>query len=225
MKLFHPVLPENISFNENVINVLVIEKPEDFYKMVNDLRLQSEGGEGEWIFSQKGEIRSLQKESDIVLEPLSIELNQKKMVVRLHEIMNEELLLSELQLEWSDINAKIQCLVSDISKEVNFDVIYKDKVNFMEILKILNFKFEQNSIGLLEKIMEYILLSRELLKYSLFVFLNLKSYLSEKEIKELYKFVLYEKIDLLLIENHEGDDKIEEEHKIILDKDRCIIYS
>ena len=39
----------------------------------------------------------------------------------------------------------------------------------------------------------------------------------------LYKKMFYEKIYLLLIENHDNNDIIEEERVTIIDKDMCVI--
>ena len=57
----------------------------------------------------------------------------------------------------------------------------------------------------------------------IFIAVNLKQYLTENQIFELYKLAKYSKIQLVLIEFHMSGEKMECEDIYILDKDKCII--
>ena len=85
-------------------------------------------------------------------------------------------------------------------------------------------KIEVQVQSILERIIEYIKISSNLLKQNIFVFLNLKLFLTEQEIEELYKECFYRKVHLILIEAIYHTKKIEEKICII-DKDKCVIYS
>ena len=52
---------------------------------------------------------------------------------------------------------------------------------------------------------------------------NIKQYLTENEISELYKLAMYSKIQLVLIEFNMYGEKSEYEDIYIIDKDSCII--
>ncbi len=52
---------------------------------------------------------------------------------------------------------------------------------------------------------------------------NIKQYLTENEISELYKLAMYSKIQLVLIEFNMYGKKSEYEDIYIIDKDSCII--
>ena len=52
---------------------------------------------------------------------------------------------------------------------------------------------------------------------------NIKQYLTENEISELYKLAMYSKIQLVLIEFNMYGKKSEYENIYIIDKDSCII--
>ena len=54
------------------------------------------------------------------------------------------------------------------------------------------------------------------------MFVNIKSFLREEEVKELYKEADYRKVHIILIENTMRD-KIINENILIIDKDMCII--
>lgn len=92
-----------------------------------------------------------------------------------------------------------------------------------DILKIAEVKVNIQAQTLLEKIIEYIKLCDQLLKQHIFVFLNLKVFLTRQEIEELYKECFYRKIHLILIEASHIN-RIEVEKTCIIDKDNCVIY-
>ena len=67
-------------------------------------------------------------------------------------------------------------------------------------------------------------LEKEVLKVKLFVLVNIKGFLSLGQLDFLYQQSCYEKIQLLMIENHLNDEKrIGGENLIIID-DGCVIY-
>ena len=57
----------------------------------------------------------------------------------------------------------------------------------------------------------------------LMVFVNLKAYLNEVELEEVYKMAFYNKIQLLLLESVKKD-VLPAEKYCIIDKDKCVIY-
>lgn len=54
------------------------------------------------------------------------------------------------------------------------------------------------------------------------VFVNLKTFLSKKDLQHLYEFANYQKMYLVLMESCERE-KIDGEKTFIIDKDECII--
>ena len=77
-------------------------------------------------------------------------------------------------------------------------------------------------ILIIKRLFEYIKICSFICKYKLIIFVNLKTYLSDEEIEELYKISNYCKISLLLIESREKDWN-GDEMEYIIDKDQCLI--
>lgn len=73
-----------------------------------------------------------------------------------------------------------------------------------------------------EYFVRYMRIVERLLKKKLFVFVNLRSYLSNQQIDELIKEATYQEIQLLLIETC-ARDCIEGVTRYIIDKDGCEI--
>ena len=69
----------------------------------------------------------------------------------------------------------------------------------------------------------YFFVLSELLGKKLLIFVNIRSYLENDQIRELMKNAVYNEISLLFIENIQRDFSKDEKYYII-DKDNCEIY-
>lgn len=78
-------------------------------------------------------------------------------------------------------------------------------LNLMDLYKLYGVQLETDGSSTLEKLMDYIKIMSSLCGIHMMIFVNLKDYLSENQIKELYKTVFYYKMNLLLIEAHQRD--------------------
>lgn len=74
-----------------------------------------------------------------------------------------------------------------------------------------------------EKLAQYMKIMSELLGKKLLIFVNIRSYLENNQIRELMKNAVYNEISLLFIENIQRDFSKDEKYYII-DKDNCEIY-
>ena len=81
---------------------------------------------------------------------------------------------------------------------------------------------ENEAESFLEKIVQYLRILSALCRVRVVFFLQLKAFLKEEELRELYKEAAYCKIQLVLIESVMRD-KIEMEDICIIDRDMCII--
>ena len=108
-------------------------------------------------------------------------------------------------------------------EKIPYPVKYKEEWNVMELLKTCNVELDVESDNVCEKLFHYIKLMNQVCGISIFITVNLKQYLSEEQIIELYKLVGYSKIQLVLIEFNMCGEKLECEDVYVLDKDKCII--
>ena len=74
----------------------------------------------------------------------------------------------------------------------------------------------------MEKIVHYIKVVRLLLKKQVFVFVNVRSYLTVRQVEQLIKEAAYQEVQILLIENVMGDC-VNSERRCIIDSDKCEI--
>ena len=97
---------------ENQVNVLVIEKPSVMAKMVQDMYLQYNGKEGGFLLSHEAKIMSIEKNMELVLEPFSINCNNKKVINKLYQelttLAKENLIKQGMELNFQVTALKLR---------------------------------------------------------------------------------------------------------------------
>ena len=108
-------------------------------------------------------------------------------------------------------------IISEIN-ELPFEFTMKSELDIPEILKIYNLKIDGEMYhSILEKIELLIDLLATLKISNILIIPNLKSFLEDVELVELYKYSLYNNINLLIIERN-SYDKLEYESNMIIDE-------
>ena len=74
-----------------------------------------------------------------------------------------------------------------------------------------------------ELLLEWLRIQRRLMGKRIFIFYGLKACLSREEQELLFRSILYEKLDVLLIEPFQRENVIKEECVTIIDRDLCVI--
>ncbi len=74
-----------------------------------------------------------------------------------------------------------------------------------------------------ELLLEWLRIQRRLMGKRIFILYGLKACLSREEQELLFRSILYEKLDVLLIEPFQRENVIKEECVTIIDRDLCVI--
>ena len=83
---------------------------------------------------------------------------------------------------------------------------------------------EISSLSFTERLLEYMRIQRRYFDKELFIFYGIRAVMTSEERKLFYQQIMYEKLNVLLIENALNDDFEESEAVIIIDNDLCVIY-
>ena len=213
-----------IEFEENKVSVLVLENPGEFTNIVGEFKEQLSDNDYGWILSDNGEILPFSKNIELIIDPFGTELNQKKILTKLYSVMERDVMQSEFMNKWRMLYSEMLSLVANIMDDMPYMLKCNQDGNITELFKELEVKFESNPENLLERIIDYICVIKDVYGKTVFILINLKSYLTKEELEQLYKKMFYEKINILLIESHDNHDIIEEEKVTIIDNDMCVIY-
>lgn len=221
MRLVHNELHLDLEFKDNSVHIIVIEKPAIIASVLSTLYLQVNGGDGDFILSQNDKLLSISKNVIFNMEPISISLNDKKVMTKLHQEINHEIEEKYIE-EKLELTSKLVGFLDVAVSQVPYIIEYDINLDIIGLLKLQNVKLEQMDQSIVEKLIGYIKILCELCGYKIFVFVNLKMYLTEMELKYLYESVFYSKVNLILIENVDRGIK-ENEVGYIIDKDGCVI--
>lgn len=222
MKLIERELGIEIEIKENIVSVLVIENVNLRLSIIEELYLQMFGKEGSWLLAENEKTYELSKYAELILEPFSLQLNSKKVKAKLHQEMKmiaEDFFYSQ----GLEIHSQICSYLEMMMEKIPYPVQYQNEWNILELLKWYNVELVDEGVDACEKLFNYIKLMNQVCGTVIFIMVNIKQYLSEIQLLELYKLARYSKIQLILIEFNMDHERIESEEVHILDKDHCLI--
>ena len=224
MRLVHPDFLFPLEFKENEIFTVVIEKPALLVDTVTELKRQIEGAEGQWALSEGSTVFDMKKSCEMILDPFSLQVNNRKMLNALYDNLEDEFFQGEGLLHWNECCSHIYTCLERIAAVSEYDLSYIDDIQFKDFLKFGNMEFRVDNRGFLEQLMDYFDLSSRVLKIKLFICVNLKSFLSQEQLVYLWEECCYKKYQLLLLEGAGGANRrLKGERLVIVDNDLCVI--
>lgn len=221
MRLVIPPYDINIELKENTVNVLSVENPKAYSIILRDFWNQTQGMEGEILLSEGEKIYAMSKIMECVFNPFDIDCNDKKILNRLYQEL-KDYTVTNLVEENAELNSCILQYMDKIVDGVPYALDYIVDFDIVALLKIYGVSIQTSGETLLENIVEYLRVMKQICGISCFVFVGLKSYLNESELKQLYEFSFYEKINIIIIEPIHTPTLMGEKCWI-LDNDLCLI--
>jgi len=211
----------SIDIKENALNTFLIENEDFFSKLLFNFYTQWKGNEGKLLLFEQEKQLNIPKEVNLIWNPYSLEINDRALLKALYEqmdaIVNEKMQRKQsLEMELISYMEELLLCASDAQ------ITYDSEVAPKEIFKALNLRFFDEFDTLEDKLLTYIRLHLTYGKSKLFVFVNLKSYLSTVGLRNFIKMTQYYGANVLLLESRQREEEVEEQ-LYILDKDLCFI--
>ena len=222
MKLVYTELEQQLVFQENKVNVLVIERKELFRRMIQELDKQISGEEGGFVLSDNNKTMRIDKEICLILNPFALDINSRKALTGLYTELGKLGLNEENYLKTCSLKGQIAEYIYDLLNQVDYALKFQDDFNLQSMFKALEVEFEAGEGNFLEGLVYFLDVCSKFQKVKILTFVNLKTYLMSEELHEFYKEAFYRKIQLLLLENNIGDELAEEAVSIV-DADLCLI--
>lgn len=219
MKLKINGFDNEIIFDEENVNVLLIEDVKCFFHIIEVLNNKIKGIESNEVFllDEKNEELKMDKKIYLLLDIFNIDYNSKKFLNAIYNLISDNI---ERNQDY-EIEKKILELRNYIIQEINelpFEFVMKSELEIPEILKLYNLKMDsENYTSVLERIELLIDIISTMKIADILVIPNLKLFLDDKDLVELYKYSLYNNINLLLIERN-SSKKLKYEKNIIIDE-------
>lgn len=219
MKLCIKYIDNNLVFNNEYINCLEVENKNYFYKIVKELNNIANGEmEDNVIFTdnESNEINIINK-INIIIDYFNIDFNSKKILSLINKKINSSISVNDKD-NLSKLYNKIKKIYIPILNDMDLNIDINNDFDLDLIVKLLNVSIK-NKDNILDNLFLLTDIEHELNISKLLVFVNLKQYLNEQELIELYKYLLYNNIVVLLVDSQAYGVCNEYEKKIIIDNE------
>ena len=222
MTLSHNIFGSPIEFDENILNILIIENRSYYQKIAAELIEQIDGNDGDFLVFEKDKELKFSKSVEIVTDLFHININQNKFLAKLYSEIKSRFLQKEDFDKFATFSSSILEFLEIVSEDFEYQITYDSDVDIIALLKAQSVKFVFEGKSVLDKLLDYLKILRDFYGTKLFIIANLKSTLSQEEFENFKTYVFYNKINVLVLETN--CYKVEENEKVkIIDKDLCII--
>ena len=224
MKLIHPEISFTVDFTDDILaHVCMVESPVRWREIQKELTSQYDGGEGQWVLSDDGKELKLGKEVEMVFNPLQLEENSRKVMTAFLKSLSEQAVSELYWREGQELNSVIQTFFGKLETEYSFGYTINAEIDFSALAKSMGIQIETEYDTDLERLVQYCILIKDLMKPKLFIFWNLRNYFSQSEMELFYDEISRREWKVLLMENS-TIQKLVGEKWYIIDKDNCEIY-
>lgn len=209
-----------IDFEDKSIFSLIIENKKLYRKIIEDLINNTSIDDGNIILSKNNKLIVPEKEIFVFSDYFNFDINKFVLNKYYKELKN----LSEN--DFFDETLEIKEVLRDyVTKlvENEYSIKLEEDLDISQILKAFGVKFQRNE-DLLLNLFEWIKILNELLGYEIFFFINLENFLSDDELVEFSKFILYNKYRVVFLENFNRNKLFDNDNLIIIDNDLCEIF-
>lgn len=205
MKLKINGFENEIVFDQENINILEIKDSQCFSHIIEILNEKINGLDSDEIFlldESENEL-NMSKEMYMAFDLFNIDYNSKKIINRIYEIISDNISKNQ-DYEIENMTTKLRNYIIQEINELPFEFEMKSELDIPEILKLYNLKIDSsNYTTILERVELLIDIISTLNISKILLLPNLKTYLTDNELVELYKYSLYNNVKLLLIERND----------------------
>ncbi len=223
MKLINEDLNNEIIFEENKVNLLVVENKKKFLEFIQEIIKQINGNEGKFFLFDKNTELKIHNKVEIIKDIFDLDINNKKILNKIYHELEELSIDSEFLLETKNMESNLLKYIYCLIEKYDYPLEIVEGLDLKEIFKLLSVKLSLCFSNKVEEILEYIDLVSRILKKEIFVLVNLHIFLEKDDIVALCRECFYKKIKLLFVENQKPDIINNEERLFIIDNDLCEI--
>ena len=209
MKFRFSFIDNQIEVSDEYIRCIEVENNNYFWRIVSNLNN---------YYNQSQNINELIVEEnfsiDLLIDYFNISSNSKKFITNIFKYIEDNIEDNNYEKIRKNYN-KIIDIFSSIIYDLDLSLNISNDFNINKLLKLMNISIKDTT-DLLQNILTYIEISM-LIQQKTLIFINLKSYLSKAELTELYKYCIYNKVKVLLIDNSLHGPTLDYEKKLIID--------
>lgn len=206
----------NIELKEGSINVIEIENKKYFFRFISDLYNLDSNITDNIIFYKENEENNYNGKVKVYLNYFELDFNSRKTIANISKYVSNNILEEDkdiLQREYLKIIKIFKKIVNEIDLPFSID----GEVDIDNLLKVLKLGINEKD-ELLDNLFLLIDIEKIFNVENILIFVNLKQYLSKKELIELYKYAIYNQIQIILIDSQCYGGTLDYENKLIIDE-------
>lgn len=210
-------LDNEIEIDNNKILAIEIENKKYFYRIVSNLYSLSNGEKIEEIQLYDDSMKELSSNNlYIVNDFFNLDFENKKMVSELQKNIISSIDDKSMQ-ELINIYKKIYNSFNKILNNIDLPITMNQDFNLDLFIKLLKISVSRKE-ELLDNLLLLIDINKILELHQTVFFINLKQYLNNTELIELYKYSIYNEVKIVLIDSQSYGTTLEYEKKLIVDE-------
>ena len=212
-------LDHQIVIDKEHINIIEVSNKDIFIRLINDFKTLNSLGikENMYIYNDKGLELNLSNKISIIIDYFNLNFNDKKYITKINKIV-EKSVSDEECLKLSNLYKKMCKCFNRAFNEIDIELNINNDYQLEDIIKMFEIQIKEKET-FLDKLFLLIDINGFLKVNSLLLFVNIKDYLSDNELIELHKYIMYKKETVLFIENKLSHNMIKYEKKLIIDED------
>lgn len=223
MRLVHfelsgEILSDKVGFTE-----WIIESPDIFSEYVLELSDQIAGSEGRFVLSEKDKELDLAKKADVIFNPLTVDVNSRKILSKLYLELSNLSNGEQMYIKTVELLRHLQEYMLDLEQCTEYILEFDQEIDISALLKAVNIRYETKDMDFQERLIQYMKILAAMTGIKVFIFVNLRSYLTDHQMQEVIKEMKYQDVKGLFIESQQKGC-IEGVKQYIIDIDRCEIY-
>ena len=224
MKIINKNWQRKIEIEDNIIYTVVFENKKYYRGNIFELINQHKGNEGSYILSSDNKEISFDKNSYIITDIFNIDINSKKVLTKIYNSLLKEII--EDITSFNELSTNIRLYFEKLIFNSSLEIEQGEEIDMSSLLKIGDFKIHVENDDILEKFIKFLKVLTELCNCKIIFVVGLHNVFTIDEIKEVYKEVCLNKINIINIEYQKFENISSENYReivYIFDKDNCEI--
>lgn len=221
MKYVHPEINCIFDSDNNTVNTIVIENQSFFTSVITDIRNQIDGKSGNSVISKNDKPILFEKYAEILDRFVPFEINRKNLISKIISEVEKEALSPEHYEETMSLLSNLECYLYNLSLDMDC-CIDNTKLSISSIIKASAPEIRDDYDSLGEKILDYMEIVRRFEKDKIFFFVNLRSYINDKDMELFMESAISHGFNVIMIDNKEYK-RCDYEKRLIIDENLCEI--
>ena len=221
MKISFPQIDYVFSLEKEGCLMIVLENQRLLGEILTDFSQQLQGLDGRIVLSRNNKILPIQKHAELLSQIIPFDINQKMLVNKANAQLQQIAVNGENYLKTNELLGIWEKYLLELSLGLTGDFSFT-RISAESLIKAAGIEFADDYDNLGEKLLDYMNLVQSYDKEKLFIYVNLRSYLTDTEMEEFSEDVAVREMRVLLLESLERS-AIKGVRQYIVDDDLCVI--